>query len=157
VSNGVGYDAWVAGYSGTASISLSTWSYYPGFNAVGVTISAAQTDGTTRTYSGSYTVNVGAITSASITQTSGGSGSGGGSGSYAPSGLTSVGNGVYASNASTQFALNVQSAAEASGYAYSITAYSPATDKTYTMTQTSTSPCVYTGWGVNQITVQFNS
>ena len=72
---GCDYSSWVAGYSTTSWVTLSTWDYYPGYNAVGVTISATQTDGSVRTYAGSYTVNNGAITSASITQISGGSGS----------------------------------------------------------------------------------
>ena len=69
VNNGVGYDQWVAGYSGTASISLSTWSYYPGSNAVGVTITALQDGGTTNVYQGSYTVLNGVIVGADIVQT----------------------------------------------------------------------------------------
>jgi hypothetical protein len=70
VSNGVGYDAWVAGYSGTASISLSTWSYYPGSNAVGVTITALQDGGTTNVYQGTYTVINDVIVGADVQQTS---------------------------------------------------------------------------------------
>ena len=70
VNNGVGYDAWVAGYATTSWISLGTWSYYPDSNAVGVTITATQTDGAVKTYSGSYTVSNGVIIGADIVQTS---------------------------------------------------------------------------------------
>jgi hypothetical protein len=143
--------AWVAGYSTTSWTTLSTWDYYPGYNAVGVTITAGHTDGSVRTYSGSYTVNNGVITSASIVQTSGGSAAG-----QAPAGLTYVGSGVYAGpNTSAAFALSVEQAAAASGYASVITAYSPATGQSYTMTQASTSPYVYTGG--NNALVQFDS
>jgi hypothetical protein len=69
VSGGVGYDAWVAGYSGTARINLSTWSYYPDSNAVGVTITALQDGGTTNVYQGTYTVINGVIVGANIQQT----------------------------------------------------------------------------------------
>src|SRR2546429_628889 len=101
LNGGVGYDAWVAGYSTTSWITLSTWDYYPGYNAVGVTITAGQTDGSVRTYSGSYTVNNGVITSASIVQTSGGSAAG-----QAPAGLTYADSGVYAGpNTNAAFAL----------------------------------------------------
>ena len=110
-----------------------------------------QTDGSVRTYSGSYTVNNGVITSASIVQTSGGSAAG-----QAPAGLTYAGSGVYAGpNTSAAFALSVEQAAAASGYASVITAYSPATGQSYTMTQASTSPYVYTGG--NNALVQFDS
>jgi len=65
-----GYDAWVAGYSTTSWVTLGTWEYYPGSNAIQVTITAGQSDGSVRTYQGSYTVYNGVITSASIVQTS---------------------------------------------------------------------------------------
>ena len=69
VNNGVGYDARVAGYATTSYISLSTWSYYPDSNAVEVTITATQTDGSVRTYQGSSTVINGVIVGADIVQT----------------------------------------------------------------------------------------
>jgi hypothetical protein len=69
VSNGVGYDAWVAGYGTTQSVSLGTFSYW-GSDTVQVAISATQTDGSVNTYSGTYTVENGIITSANIKQTS---------------------------------------------------------------------------------------
>ena len=151
LNHGTGYDAWVAGYSTTSWITLGTWEYYPGYNAVGVTITAGQTDGSVRTYAGSYTVSNGVITSASIVQASGGSAAG-----QAPAGLTYAGSGVYAGpNTSAAFALSVEQAAAASGYASVITAYSPATGQSYTMTQASTSPYVYTGG--NNALVQFDS
>jgi hypothetical protein len=65
-----GYDAWVAGYSTTSWITLGTWEYYPGSNAIQVTITAGQSDGSVRTYQGSYTVIGGVIVGASIVQTS---------------------------------------------------------------------------------------
>jgi hypothetical protein len=70
VSGGVGYDAWVAGYSGTARISLSTWAYDPNSNAVEVTITALQDGGTTNVYQGTYTVENDVIVGANIVQTS---------------------------------------------------------------------------------------
>jgi hypothetical protein len=69
LSGGVGYDSWVAGYSTTASITLGTYSYW-GANGVQASLIATQTDGTVKTYSGTYTVSNGVIVSASITQTS---------------------------------------------------------------------------------------
>jgi hypothetical protein len=69
VSNGVGYDAWVAGYGTTQFISLGTFSYW-GSDTVQVAISATQTDGSVNTYSGTYTVENGIITSANIEQIS---------------------------------------------------------------------------------------
>ena len=72
LNGGTGYSSWVAGYATTVpgGISLSTWSYDPDSNAVQVTISAEQTDGSYNTYQGSYTVASGVITGASIVQTS---------------------------------------------------------------------------------------
>jgi len=68
LNGGVGYDAWVAGYSATASISLGTFSYF-GSDQCSVDISALQTDGTVKTYSGTYTVENGVIVAANIVQT----------------------------------------------------------------------------------------
>jgi hypothetical protein len=65
-----GYDAWVAGYSTTSWITLGTWEYYPGSNAIQVTVTAGQSDGSVRTYQGTYTVINGVIVGASIVQTS---------------------------------------------------------------------------------------
>jgi hypothetical protein len=69
LNGGVGYDAWVAGYATTASVTMTG---QPGGTpgAVTTSISAVQTDGTTRTYYGTYYVANGVITSASIAQTS---------------------------------------------------------------------------------------
>jgi hypothetical protein len=69
VSNGVGYDAWVAGYGTTQFINLGTFSYW-GSDTVQVAISATQTDSSVKTYSGTYTVENGIITGANIEQTS---------------------------------------------------------------------------------------
>jgi hypothetical protein len=154
---GSDYNAWVAGYSTTSYVALSTWDYYPGYNAVGVTITATQTDGSIRTYEGSYTVNSGAITSASITQVSGGSGSN----VAAPPGLRYVGSGVYANaNTSNAFALAVKQAYEDGNYwnqagTSQFYVYSPTTDKTYLMTSSSVGdPVVVTG-GTN-VLVEFD-
>lgn len=150
---GSDYSSWVAGYSTTSWVTLSTWDYYPGYNAVGVTITATQTDGSVRTYSGSYTVSGGAITSASITQTSGGS-------APAASGLRYVGSGVYANSAtSDSFALAVHQAYVDGGYWHDsgtsqFYAYSSTTGQSYLMTSSSVgNPVVVTGG--NGALVQF--
>jgi hypothetical protein len=69
LSGGVGYDAWVAGYGTTASITLYSQSDW-GSGKVTSYLSAVQTDGSTRTYYGTYYVTNGVITSANIAQTS---------------------------------------------------------------------------------------
>jgi hypothetical protein len=69
LSGGVGYDAWVAGYGTTASITLYSQSDW-GSGKVTSYLSALQSDGTTRTYYGAYYVTNGVITSANIAQTS---------------------------------------------------------------------------------------
>lgn len=69
LNGNAGYNQWVAGYDTTESISLNTWSYYPDSNAVGVTITALQSNGETYTYQGSYTVSGGVIVGADIVQT----------------------------------------------------------------------------------------
>ena len=69
VSGGVGYDAWVAGDATTASITMYNSSNW-GSGEVTTYLSALQTDGSTRTYYGTYYVSNGVITSASIAQTS---------------------------------------------------------------------------------------
>ena len=157
-SGGAGYDTWKAGYSTTSWVTLSTWDYYPGYNAVGVTISATQTDGSVRTYSGSYVVSDGIITSASIAQVSGGS---------APyeeplqSGLRYVSDGVYANaDTSDAFALAVHQAYLDGDYWHQpgtsqFYAYSSATGQSYLMTSSSTgNPVVVTGG--NGALVQFS-
>lgn len=69
VSGGVGYSQWVAGYATTASITLGTYSE---FNAttVNAEIIATQSDGSVRTYQGTYTVINGVIATASVARTS---------------------------------------------------------------------------------------
>jgi hypothetical protein len=69
LSGGVGYDAWVAGYGTTASITLYSQSDW-GSGKVTCYLSALQSDGTTRIYYGTYYVTNGVITSANIAQTS---------------------------------------------------------------------------------------
>jgi hypothetical protein len=69
LSGGVGYSKWVAGYATTVSISLGTFSA-AGSDQVAVSLSALQTDGSTTTYQGTYTVQNDVIVSANITQTS---------------------------------------------------------------------------------------
>ena len=68
VSGGVGYDAWVAGYATTASITMYNSSNW-GSGEVTTYLSAVQSDGSTRTYYGTYYVTNGVITNASIAQT----------------------------------------------------------------------------------------
>jgi hypothetical protein len=65
VSGGVGYDAWVAGYGTTESISLGTFSYF-GSGQVQTGLSALQTNGAVYTYTGTYTVQNGIIVAAHI-------------------------------------------------------------------------------------------
>lgn len=67
VSGGVGYDAWVAGYGTTESISLGTFSYF-GSGQVQTVLSALQTSGAVYTYTGTYTVQNGIIVAAHIVQ-----------------------------------------------------------------------------------------
>ena len=67
VSGGVGYDAWVAGYGTTESISLGTFSYF-GSGQVQTVLSALQTSGAVYTYTGTYTVQNGIIVAAHIIQ-----------------------------------------------------------------------------------------
>jgi hypothetical protein len=67
VSGGVGYDAWVAGYGTTESISLGTFSYF-GSGQVQTVLSALQTSGAVYTYTGTYTVQNGTIVGAHIVQ-----------------------------------------------------------------------------------------
>ncbi len=67
LSNGVGYAAWVPGYSTTASITLNTFSQF-GASTVYARLTATQTDGTVKTYAGTYTVSGGVIVAADIAQ-----------------------------------------------------------------------------------------
>jgi hypothetical protein len=116
--------------------------------AVATSISTVQTDGSIRTYYGTYYVTNGVLTSADVIQTSGSS-------QAAPSG-NGCGAGLYAGpDTSCSFALNVQQDAEAAGYPYQLSAYSPVTGESYLMTLTSTSP--YTYQGGNGALVEFSS
>jgi hypothetical protein len=65
---GTDYNGWVAGYATTVSITLSNWSEWDG-NQVQSTLTALQSDGTIKTYTGTYTVSNGVIVSADIIQT----------------------------------------------------------------------------------------
>ena len=67
LSGGSGYGTWAAGYATTASISASTAQNSHG--TVSAVITATQTDGSVKTYAGTYTVAHGAIVAANITQT----------------------------------------------------------------------------------------
>ena len=69
LNGGVGYSAWVAGYATTASIAVTGYGTW-GDGTVWTHLSAAQTDGTVKTYDGTYTVAGGVIVSAHMTQTS---------------------------------------------------------------------------------------
>ena len=69
LDNGVDYDRWVAGYATTASIDLTTYGHWSD-GTVYASLTALQTDGTVRTYQGTYTVANGQIVSAHIVRTS---------------------------------------------------------------------------------------
>jgi hypothetical protein len=69
LNGGVGYDAWVAGYAATVSITLYDSANF-GSGEVTAYLNALQGDGSTTTYYGTYYVTNGVITSASIAQNS---------------------------------------------------------------------------------------
>lgn len=64
---GTSYANWVAGYGTTAAIAVTAAEDF-GSDQATVSISATQTDGSVRNYSGTYTVQNGIIVSAQITQ-----------------------------------------------------------------------------------------
>ena len=64
---GGSYSGWVAGYSTTVSVSLGTFSAF-GSDQVQASLSAVQSDGSVRTYEGTYTVSGGVIVAANIVQ-----------------------------------------------------------------------------------------
>jgi hypothetical protein len=66
---GTDYNAWVAGYATTTSVTLNTESQWNS-DTVSVSITATQSDGGSTSYQGTLTVEGGVITSADITQTS---------------------------------------------------------------------------------------
>jgi hypothetical protein len=68
IIGGSDYAGWVAGYATTASIALGTASDF-GSDQVQAALYATQTDGSVRSYEGTYTVTSGVITAASIVQT----------------------------------------------------------------------------------------
>ncbi|MFB7950332.1 hypothetical protein ACFC6L_36120 [Kitasatospora phosalacinea] len=65
---GSDYNGWVKGYATTARIYLGTSSEF-GSGQVRAVIYAVQTDGSTKTYEGTYTVSNGLLVGASIRQT----------------------------------------------------------------------------------------
>jgi hypothetical protein len=65
---GSDYAGWVAGYDTTVSVSLGAFSAF-GSDQVQASLSALQSDGTTNTYEGTYSVSGGVIVAASIVQT----------------------------------------------------------------------------------------
>ena len=65
---GSDYAGWVAGYDTTVSVSLGTFSAF-GSDQVQASLSAVQSDGSVRTYEGTYTVSGGVIVAANIVQT----------------------------------------------------------------------------------------
>ena len=67
---GSDYADWVAGYDTTVSVSLGTFSAF-GSDQVQASLSALQSDGSTNTYEGTYTVSGGVIVAAAIVQTGG--------------------------------------------------------------------------------------
>jgi len=70
LAGGVSYDTWVAGYQDTtSSVAVVTSSNWNGDTAY-AEIDATQLDGTVKTYTGTYTVQNGAIVSADIAQAS---------------------------------------------------------------------------------------
>jgi len=69
LNGGSGYDSWVAGYDTTAYVNVTAYGTYSD-GTVWTTLTAGQTDGSVRTYSGTYTVTNGLIVSASISRTS---------------------------------------------------------------------------------------
>jgi hypothetical protein len=69
LSGGSGYRTWVAGYATTAGISANI--VQNNHRTVSVNITATQTDGSVKTYAGTYTVANGTIVAANITQTGG--------------------------------------------------------------------------------------
>ena len=66
---GTTYSRWVAGFDTTESITLGTISDF-GATRVGAVLYATQTDGTVKTYDGTYTIADGVLVGASIRQTS---------------------------------------------------------------------------------------
>ena len=66
--SGTDYANWVAGYASTASIALGTGSNF-GSGQVQAALYATQTDGSVRSYEGTYTVTNGVIAAASVART----------------------------------------------------------------------------------------
>ena len=68
IIGGGSYSGWVAGYATTASVSVGTFRAF-GSGQVQTSLSAVQSDGTTKTFEGTYTVSGGVIVAANIVQT----------------------------------------------------------------------------------------
>ena len=146
---GSSYSSWVTGYSTTASISLGEFSQF-GSHQVQVDLSALQTDGSTRAYAGTYTVENGVITAADIVQTSAPQAA------PAPAGLTSCGSGVFAgSSTSCPFAENVAAAYGGDGGPDVENVYSPVTGQSYAMTYVIAGAGTVIATGGNGAYVQF--
>jgi hypothetical protein len=142
---GTDYNSWVAGYDTTASISLNTTSDWNSGN-VQASLVATQTDGSTKYYSGTYTVSGGAIVSASITQDGGTPGY-----NYQQPSASGYYNLVPGPNTSEAFAEAVAQAYIDGGYwnqtgTSQFSVYSPTTGQSYLMTSSSVgNPVVVTG------------
>jgi hypothetical protein len=65
---GSDYNGWVAGYATTASVTVDAYGTYDD-GTVWTHLSAVQTDGSVKTYDGTYTVSSGVIVSANMVQT----------------------------------------------------------------------------------------
>ena len=65
---GSDYNGWVAGYATTASVTVDAYGTYND-GSVWTHLSAVQTDGSVKTYDGTYTVSNGVIVSADMVQT----------------------------------------------------------------------------------------
>jgi hypothetical protein len=68
LNGGTGYSEWVAGYDTTVSVTLSDESVW-GSGQVHADLTALQSDGSVKTYTGTYAVSGGQIVGADIVQT----------------------------------------------------------------------------------------
>lgn len=87
------YQHYVSGFSGTANDTISITGVEG--DTVSVVLDALQSDGSDRTYAGTYTVSGGQITGASIAAVGGATGGGGGGGGGAPNGVILAPNGDH--------------------------------------------------------------
>ena len=159
LSGGQGYNSWAAGYDTTASISLGTFSYW-GSDSVQVAITALQTDGSYRYYTGTYTVSGGQIVSANIAQDGSTAPAGGQGGQPATglvyAGIDSLGGYVYASTAtSASFAVAVADAYAGGGGSDYETVYSAVTGQSYGISYANVGNLTIEATGGNGVLVQF--